>query len=135
MAPPDPHTLVPLQQDFWLIFRETAVKDALVLWDPADLNQALIFGGVAYDIHLTLDGLATLSDNQCAEAGASAGCQGLLAPMNDSGVMRTEFSITGNAPVPVLQHMPEPSTIVLLASGIAGLLVYGRKKSALLPPA
>src|SRR6185503_12476520 len=86
-----------------------------------------------YGLHLTLNGLATLSESQCAEAGASAGCQGLLAPMNDSGVMRTAFSITGDTPVPALQAVPEPSTIVLLASGIAGLLLYGRRKGAVLP--
>ena len=132
-APPDPLTVVPLQQDFWIIFRETSNQDALVLWDPADLNQSLLFGGVTYGLHLTLNGLATLSESQCAEAGASAGCQGLLAPMNDSGVMRTAFSITGDTPVPALQAVPEPSTIVLLASGIAGLLLYGRRKGAVLP--
>jgi hypothetical protein len=120
-AAPAGHSLpVPLQQDFWINFHETALKDALVLSNSAALNYEFIFDGTIYDVHLLLNGLATLSDSLCAQAGASAGCQGLIVPTNGPGTLTTAFSITD----PPANPIPEPSTILLLAAGLAGLLVY-----------
>src|SRR5437899_879429 len=120
-AAPAGHSIpVPLQQDFWINFNETAMKDALVLSNPAALKYEFIFDGTIYDVHLLLNGLATLSDSLCAQAGASAGCQGLIVPTDGPGTLTTAFSITDPPAAPI----PEPSTLLLLASGLAGLLVY-----------
>jgi hypothetical protein len=127
---PPGHTLiVPLQQDFLLNFRETTLKDALVLLNPGALNQTLPFDGITYDLHLSFFGLQTLSNSLCDQAGAGAGCQGLLVATNDASSLTGAFSITGEAPL-LLQQVPEPSTAVLMASALAGLLLtVGRMRA------
>jgi hypothetical protein len=130
--PPGHTLLVPLLQDFLITFKETSLKEALVLFNPADLNQAVTFDGITYGLHLSFTGLQTLSSTLCGQAGAGAGCQGLLVPTNEAGSLTAAFSITGEAP-PALSQVPEPSTILLLASGLAGLFVYSWKKTLLNP--
>jgi hypothetical protein len=81
------------------------------------------FGADNYTLTLTLNGLGPLTAAQCAAAGAAAGCLGFLTPEGLNTTLTTSLSIQSVNPI------PEPSTLLLLGTGLAALSLYTRKKA------
>jgi hypothetical protein len=68
--------------------------------------------------------LSTLSDQECAQAGAPSGCQGFITAEDATTTQPFGFAIT-TQPVGV----PEPGTLAMLAIGLTGLGFTLRRRS------
>jgi len=94
--------------------------DIFVLTSPAfPVTFPFSSGGDAYLITLTVTGLGALPAATCTAAGVGPGCVGLTTPEGADSTVPVRLAITA---------VPEPSTILLLGSGLAALTLCARKK-------
>ena len=98
-------------------------NDIFVLTSPGfPLAFPFLFDGENYLVTLTVAGLGALPAATCFEAtGVLSPCFGLTTPENADSPIEVRLAI---ALVPV----PEPSTILLLGSGLAALTLCARRK-------
>lgn len=138
-SPPPPATQLVGPAPFHVLFSETAntnpncpstggatsssgtgCPDIFVLTNPQDLQQPFTYNGVNYLVTLTLNGLTTLNNAECASAGASAGCTGLITQENQANSFLAQFKITA--------AVPEPSTLALLGGAFLGFGTLRRRR-------
>ena len=130
LLPPGPAVPLP-PLPFSIAFAETVnaactfpsvsvCDDIFVLTSPAfPVTFPLFTGGEAYLITLTVGTLGPLPALTCGAAGVPAGCVGLTTPEGADSTVPVRLAITA---------VPEPSTILLLGSGLAALTLCARKK-------
>jgi hypothetical protein len=77
-------------------------------------GQSFIIDDYKYTVFLDLAGLGTLTDAECAEAGAASGCVGLTTEENTPNTFNTSLQI-------VAQEVPAPGILALFGIGLMGL--------------
>jgi hypothetical protein len=75
------------------------------------------------DISFTITSLMTLSDSGTVDATLTAGWGDFYF---NNATLTAEGTDPGASPVP--EHTPEPTTILLMGTGLLGLVGYGRKR-------
>ncbi len=85
-------------------------------------GQSFIIDDYRYTVFLDLAGLGTLTDAECAEAGADAGCVGLTTEENTDNTFATSIRI-------VAQEVPAPGILALFGIGLMGLGFVARRRS------
>lgn len=131
---PPASALPPFSVPFHIAFHETfnttpcafpsasVCDDVFVLLNPT--SQSLSFlgpQGINYTITQNVAGLGPLPAGACSEAGLPSGCVGVATQEGLNSVALTSFMITAAV-------IPEPSTLLLLGSGLAALSLYARKR-------
>lgn len=100
--------------------------DIFVVSASAPFNNGLftygfVFDDVQYFVDLTAQGLAELTDQQCAAAGVDAGCLGFITPENMLNATQLLLRIRS--------EVPEPAALGLLGLGLLGLTGMRRRKA------
>jgi hypothetical protein len=134
-SPPFPGPPIPFGLPFSIAFAETpntapcgfvsvsVCDDVFILTSPSfPLTFPFPFDGENYAVTLTVGALGALPALTCGQAGLPAGCFGLTTQENQSNTVPVNFTIN------TVPAIPEPSTILLLGSGLGVLALYARRK-------
>jgi hypothetical protein len=95
-------------------------------FDPMDgsLNQQFEFDMFNYNAKIQVAGLDMLTDEECAAAGAEAGCLGLTTQENMANDFQAFLSIQ------LIGEAPEPGAVAIFGLGLAGLGFMRRRRKA-----
>lgn len=138
LAPKEPvagPAFLPLEKSFEVKFTETpnvascgfesiSNCDDIFVITLGDLDFSFDYDGYRYTVGIVADGLGPLTDLQCEEAGAVAGCIGFKT--EEAKFTEVNFGLLISARA---LEVPEPSVLALLGLGLIGLGFAGRRKA------
>ncbi len=119
----DPDTQDVTSASVALNFEDNSTSD---WWEIATLDVGSNFFSwqvVTGDISFTITSLMTLSDSGTVDATLTAGYGDFYF---NGATLTAEGTDPGASPVPA--HTPEPGTLLLMGTGLLGLVGYGRKR-------
>lgn len=95
--------------------------DIFVITNPELLLEQFTHMGFLYTLVIGAEGLGTLSDEACTEAGVATGCIGLLTQETDNNPVQFFINLSAVA-------IPTPASLALLGAGLLGLGAFARKQ-------
>lgn len=101
--------------------------DIFVLSNAGELGaigsgQSFIIDDYEYTVFLDVTGLGTLTDDECAEAGADPGCVGFTTEEDTNNVFTSSVRIEAS-------QIPAPAVLALFGIGLMGLGFAARRRA------
>lgn len=86
----------------------------LLSGDPSDLQESFEVDGWLYTVSILANGLGTLNDEACEDAGAGPGCFGFVTPEEEATTAQFQLQVSAT-------QVPAPGALGLLGIGLLGM--------------